>query len=263
MIDNKLSDILGELGLNSKEASIYLALLELGEALPSSISRRTGIKRPTTYVILEQLKLKGLVSHVKRHNNLLFRPIDPRNFYEDYRSKVDLLKENMQSFLNLNKRYGATPQMSVFEGKEGLIQIMEDTLTTKEGLLCWADITLATNTLKDYYPNYIKKKVAKNIGLKGIFCYDKVALNFKKRGVKELREIYLIPKEKFPFKNEINIYDDKIAIISHQDEVGVIVQNQDIADTQKSIFKLGFEYAKLLEKDLLSTEDKKYLKSKI
>ncbi len=75
---------------------------------------------------------------------------------------------------------------------------------------------------------------------------------FKKFGEAELREIYLIPKEKFPFRNEINIYDDKVAIISHEDEIGVIIQNKNIADTQRSIFELGFEYAKILERDLLT-----------
>lgn len=257
--DNKLSSILVNLGLNSKEAAIYLALLELGEALPSTISRRTGIKRPTTYVVLESLKEKGVVSHVKKNNNHLFQAVDPRNFFEEHKSKLDLFKENLQVFLNLNKRYGALPQMSVFEGKEGLIQIMEDTLKTNDVLLCWADITLATDSLSEYYPTYIKKKVEKKIWLKGVFCYDQVALKFKKRGSMELREIYVIPKEKFPFKNEINIYDDKVAIISHQDAVGVIIQNQNIADTQRSIFNLGFEYARLLERDLLTKEDKKYL----
>ena len=49
-------------------------------------------------------------------------------------------------------------QMSVYEGKEGLIKIMEDTLTTRTGLLCWADVTEVTS-LKDYYPTYIAKKL--------------------------------------------------------------------------------------------------------
>jgi hypothetical protein len=104
--------------------------------------------------------------------------------------------------------------------------------------------------------------VQRKIWLRGIFCSDDTGLTFKKRGVSELREVHLVPKDKFPFKNEINIYDDKVAIISHQDEIGVIIQNQNIADTQRAIFNLAFEYAKILEKDLLTEEDLVYLKSK-
>ena len=66
------------------------------------------------------------------------------------------------------------------------------------------------------------------------------------KGKEELRELYFIPRNEFPFKNEINIYDDKVAIISHEDNVGVILQNKNIADTQRSIHKLTFNYAKIL-----------------
>ena len=34
-------------------------------------------------------------------------------------------------------------------------------------------------------------------------------------------------------------------------------------DSQRSIFELGFEYAAILEKDLLTPEDKKFLRSKL
>jgi len=62
----RLTNILKRIGLNEKEAKVYLTLLEVNESLPSSISRQSGVKRPTTYVILGQLQKKGLVSHVKK-----------------------------------------------------------------------------------------------------------------------------------------------------------------------------------------------------
>ncbi len=138
---------------------------------------------------------------------------------------------------------------------------MEDTLTTTEELLCWCDVEIAVGTvLSDYFPSYLKKKIEKKIWLRGIFTYNKSGLRHKKMGKEELREVYLVPKEKFPFENEINIYDDKVAIISHADKVGVIIQNQSIADTQKAIFKLAFEYAQIVESKTLTKEDHLYLK---
>ena len=256
-----LENVLQNQGLNSKEAKIYLVLLELQEALPSVISKKAGVKRPTTYVILEQLQKRGLISHVKKNGNLYFRALNPKSLFHEQEYKLKLLEEALPDLNNLNRKYSFTPQMSVFEGKEGLIQIMEDTLTTTTELLCWANISVAVHTLlEDYYPTYIKKKVKNNVFLKGIFPYEKGSLDFKKRGKEELREVHLIPADKFPFKNEINIYDDKVAIISHQDETGVIIQNQSIADTQRVIFNLGFEYAKLLEDNLLTKADREYLK---
>ncbi|PIZ72141.1 hypothetical protein COY07_03625 [Candidatus Peregrinibacteria bacterium CG_4_10_14_0_2_um_filter_43_11] len=242
-----LNKILENNGLSEKEAKVYLTLLELKEALPSSISRRSGIKRPTTYVVLDQLQKKGLVSYVKKGKWQYFQAINPHSLLEKEYNRYHGLELALPELLQLHQRYAVTPQMQVFEGKAGLIQIMEDTLTTKTELLVWANTTAAVmSCLKDYYPEYIRKKVERGIWVRGVVCDDKLSVQFKERGKAELRELYLIPEKDFPFKNEINIYDDKVAIVSHEDEIGVIIRNQNIADTQRAIFKLGFEYAKIL-----------------
>lgn len=243
-----LKTTLQNIGFSEKEAKIYLALLELKEALPSTISRRSGVKRPTTYVVLEQMQAKRIVKSLKKGKLDYFQPINPYTLLEKHYNKYNALEKAIPELLQLHDKYAITPQMTVFEGKEGLIRMMEDTLTSSEDLLVWADTTLVTTTiLQDYYPTYIKKKVANKLWVRGVVCYDDAALKFKNRGKSELRELYLIPKEKYPFKNEINIYEDKVAIISHEDKIGAIIQNQNIAETQKSIFRLGFEYAKVLE----------------
>jgi sugar-specific transcriptional regulator TrmB len=243
----ELTTILENIGLSDKEAKIYLALLKFNESLPSVVAKKAGVKRPTAYVILQQLEQKAIVTRVKKGGFLYYRAIDPHVLLNDQETKFAELKSALPELMGLNNKLFATPQMSVFEGKEGLIRIMEDTLTAKTELLCWANVDQAVESLKDYYPKYIEKKVKNKLWLRGVFCYSEMAVKFKKLGEKELREIYLIPGEKFPFKNEINIYNDIMAIISQKDEIGVIIQNQAIADTQRAIFQLGFEYAKILE----------------
>lgn len=257
-----LNKVLNNIGLGEKEIKIYLSLLEFKEALPSMISKKAGVKRPTTYLILDELCQKGLASKIKKGPYYYYQSISPHSLLEDQYNKYKNLETALPELLKLNEIYSTKPEMSFFEGKEGLIHIMEDTLTTKTELLCWADTKLSVSTLlKDYYPSYIAKKVKNKIWLRGILCYDEYALAFKKRGKEELREVYLISKEDYPFKNEINIYDDKMAIISHQDNVGVIIRNKNIADTQRSIFNFAFKYAKIAEKDILTNQDLKYLNS--
>lgn len=251
---DKLSAILQKIGFNDKEARVYLTSLELGEALPSAISRRSEIKRSTTYLILEKLGKKGLVTQVKRGGVLFFKATKPeflienrRQEYEELKCSLNELETILPALTQLHSSTIVTPQMSVYRGKSGLIQIMEDTLTSKTELLCWCDVNLAVNSvLHEYYPKYISKKVKRKLWLRGIFSDNDMGMKFRDNEKKELRKVYLIPKEKFPFENEINIYDDKISIISHQDQIGVIIQNEHIANTQRSIFNLAFEYAKTL-----------------
>jgi len=242
-----LVSVLTTFGLTEKQAKVYLTLLELSRALPSTISRKSGIKRPTVYVILEQLQEMGLAGHLKKGKNLYFTAVDPQALVEDQERRLQVLNDHLPELKQLKQKYQVTPQMTILEGREGIIQIMEDTLTTSGEILCWSNADLAVNTfLKDYHPTYLKKKIKKKIWTKCLFLQDQMGLRFKERSDVELREVYLIPRDKFFFENEINIYDDKVSIISHKDNVGMIIQNQAIADTQRAIFNFAFEYAKLL-----------------
>ncbi len=245
-----LTEVLENIGFNEKEAKIYLALLELREALPSTIAKKAGVKRPTTYGILEQLKKRGLITYIKKRKLTYFQALSPALLVEDQESKYTQLKASLPSMFTLHDKYTSTPHMRVFEGKEGLLQVWNDTLEATTDLLCWADIEWyqTIDYCKEYGPEYIKKRVEKGIFVRGVYNMSELALLHQKIGDKELREICIIPREEFPFDNEINIYNDKVSIISHQHEIGVIIQNKAIADTQRSIFKLGFKYAKLLEK---------------
>ena len=54
----------------------------------------------------------------------------------------------------------------------------------------------------------------------------------------------LIPTEKFNFTNEINIYDDKVAIISFKEElIGMIIESTEIANSQRAIFDMCWDFA--------------------
>lgn len=195
MMDHDLlTQLLKKIGFSEKEAKVYLALLELNEALPSAIARKTGLKRTNTYAILEELQARGIVSSVKKTGVLYYQASKPEFFIEKERQAatsvsqtLDALSIALPELQSLHKQYSVTPQMSVYYGKEGLIQIMEDTLTTKTELLCWANCDVSLDLLRDYYPSYIRKKVQRKIWLKGVFLYTQEGLKFKKRSKKELR----------------------------------------------------------------------------
>jgi len=58
----------------------------------------------------------------------------------------------------------------------------------------------------------------------------------------------LVSPEKFDFTNEINIYDDKVAIISFKNElIGMIIESTEIANSQRAIFNMCWQFSKMLE----------------
>ena len=77
---------LKNLGLNEKEARVYVALLQLGKATAYSVAKHSGLKKPTTYVILDDLIDKGIVSKVPRAKIMQYTAISPEDLFSTYKS---------------------------------------------------------------------------------------------------------------------------------------------------------------------------------
>jgi sugar-specific transcriptional regulator TrmB len=237
-------------GLSPKESAVYLALLELGESTPLAISRLSRVKRPTTYVILRELAERGLITFVTRGRGVHFRALDPSVLYEVQESALTQLRSALPALSTiaeggLSRTSSSSSDMRVFKGVSGLQQIMQDTLTSKGEILCWVDLELVTKRVfKSYWSRYLRQRVAKRLRVKAIMVADQAARSFKARDREELHESVLIPKAQFPLHGEMNIYNDKIAILSYEDPFGVIIQSRAIAEMQRSIFNLSFNLAK-------------------
>jgi len=130
------SEALVKNGLNEKEAKVYLALLELGTASAYSIAPKAGLKRPITYIVLEDLRQKGLVSIVPREKKTLYTAEAPNKLLTEVKQRQELLQRfmpNMEALYNSKKE---KPQVQLFEGMEGVKLIYEKfTNPVKRGFL--------------------------------------------------------------------------------------------------------------------------------
>jgi len=245
-----MEKILRGIGLSEKEVKIYLALLDFGEALPRVIANRSGVKRSTAYFTLNEMVKRGIATKVKIGGYDHYQPINPQTLLNQQNKLFQDLESIVPALLARQGRFSIQPQITIHHGREGVIHVMEDSLSTDGEIFGWANIDeAATGYLKDYYPEYIKKKNKRKIWVRGIFTGGPEGRKFQERSIKELREVYTIPEDIFPFANEVNIYDDRIFIISHADKLGIIIQNENIAETQRSIFKLSFYAARLIDKE--------------
>jgi HTH-type transcriptional regulator, sugar sensing transcriptional regulator len=109
---NQLKQTLEKLGFTQKEAQIYLAMLELNEAAPSTIARVTGVKRSTTYTILENLQLRGLVKSNKQGPHITFQALDPKIFikkqkqrFSEFRHSIENLESGLPELKALHSKY--------------------------------------------------------------------------------------------------------------------------------------------------------------
>lgn len=236
-----LNQTLKGIGFEPPEANVYLATLELGESPASEIAKKAQIKRPSTYVLLKSLMKKGYVASYTRRKITQFVAVDPKIVVESALDKAKkaraVLPELEALAVSLDK--GKKPRVEYYEGYDGLVTIMEDTLKTPNTTIYgWNDTSLAVKTLDNYYPEYIKKRIQKNIRVNAILTNEPMGQSFKGRSTEEKRTVKLVDRQKMSISNEINIYGDNIFIISHKDLLGVIMRSKEIADSQRAIFNL-------------------------
>lgn len=245
-----LQQSLTALNFTKKEAKIYLALLELGKGTVTQITRKAGLNRTTGYDILDSLANRELVSISGKEPKQEYIAESPDKILTALTSQIAQNKKQIEQArailpqLRSIHNIGDRPKVRFYEGKEGLIQVYEDTLTSKETIKAFATIDDMHKALPDYFPKYYKRRAARGIHIRGIVPDTKLARERIKYNKEENRESALIPADKFYFSPEINIYDNKIMIASWREKLGIIIESAEIADAMKKIYELAWAEAK-------------------
>jgi sugar-specific transcriptional regulator TrmB len=246
-------------GLSNKESSVYVALLELGRGTVSEISRKALINRTTGYDILNNLVSKKLVSISGKEPKQEYMAESPDKLeiyinetIEERKLALNDIKKiipDLQTLYNIEGR----PKIRFYEGKDGLQEVYEDTLSSHEEILAYASVEDIKPTLPHYFPEYYKRRAKKGIPIRAIFPESVDARERAKLDKVEKRQSVIIPADKFSFHPEINIYDNKIMIASWREQLGIIIESSEIADAMKKIFELAWAEALRLD----SVQEKK------
>ncbi len=247
---------LQRLGLNRKEAELYISFLGIGVGKVSEIAKRAGINRTGAYDILATLSQKGLVSISGKEPKQEYRCEDPEQILKFLRNNISRQEEDYRYaeilIPELKSMYksGTRPQVRFYEGVEGMKQVYEDTLTAKEPFVAMASYEEMHKTLKGYFPQYYRRRAAKGLFVRGIVPATELAIERKKMNPFEARELALVPKDIFDISPDIEIYDNKVMIASWKEELGIIIESQEIADALKKLFELAWKEAKRLDKEI-------------
>lgn len=244
-------DELKKIGLSENEARVYLALLELGNSAVQQIAQKAAIKRPTTYVQLESLMKRGLVTSFERGPKTLFRAEDPEYLQKVVDRNKKLAEEEaavLEKILpDLGKLFltaGERPRVRFFEGVEGLRTLHQEFLKTHKGeVLAIYSRDDLLNIFPSHPQEYPHQRVKKGIRSKVIYTSAGGPV-LKKTDAAMLRDSRYIPKEKFPFSCDIALYGDTVAISAlHEKPMGIIVESKEITNSLKTVFNLAWEAA--------------------
>jgi hypothetical protein len=232
------TEALSTLGLSEKQASVYLALVELGEASAYTVATKAGLKTPTTYVILKELIEKNIVYTVPRDKKQRFRAMDPKQLFAKSESKFVDAKSMLPSILALVASPSSAPVTRSFAGKAQLLDAYFETLavphTTLRGWLsegAWSEHGL------DFFLNiYRPQRVKQSISNQFIVGDTPVMRDYAKPNAEALKETRI--DKNFSPETDLLIYGgNKIIIASFYEEMGVIIESQKVHDLLAGIFE--------------------------
>ena len=227
-----LTESLENLGLNEKQAKIYIALLQLGQESAYAVAKLSGLKKPTTYVVLEELIDKGIVKKVPRLKVMQYTAIPPTELFAMAQAKLlNAQKESLAELKAISNKGERKMKVSYYEGVEELKDMYQKQL--KE------------DNSQKYLGFYGKNE---NIPHELQEIFKKNNLKFKERGIaregssNDIGNVFgaeLKQNKKYNSNISIEVSENKTYIFSAENLEGTVIESLELAKALGQIFRMG------------------------
>ncbi len=234
--------LLEDLGFSSKAAQVYIGLLQLGQATVVQISRRVGLKRPTIYLILDDLMRRGYVAAIPQARKQTYVALPPERIKKAFEEKREALNAFLPQLSALYNTNTAKPAVQLFEGVTAINRLYEEIVNSgeKEFLSFFSPEVVsakADESFKLFLKLLREKPQVKSREL--IYAQDK--RHHYLRAAQQLpNHIFRFTTAKTPLSTDNIIWMDKIGIFSYEKDFVVVIQSKDVANTFRSLFELAW-----------------------
>lgn len=243
-----LEQDLEKLGLDKREAGVYVTLLRLGEAPATELIHRLSWHRQLIYNALDRLKQLGLVTTVARGVKQRFRPSPPHKLLEQQRAQVDLATALVPK-LEAVQPAKLEQFIEVHPGFDGVRYVHEDILHTlkRGGTVCTlgASGTDYGRVMGDYHDDWTRRRQKREITLRALsFRSEAASINTLFRPDEPFTELrYLVAQYETPTSTKI--YADKIIIQiwGPAEPVMILIQNAAVANNYQNYFDFLWKLA--------------------
>ncbi|MEK7583217.1 MAG: helix-turn-helix domain-containing protein [Patescibacteria group bacterium] len=243
-----IQSTLEKTGLSQKESLVYTALLELGASSVVGIAKKSGLKRPTVYLVLDELVKKGFISEVPEEKKRRFIALSPENIVDSFDQRARELRKMLPHLLDFYQGQSERPVIRFFNSHEGMMSVYRE--VTKKG---------STQEILSFVsPENVPEEFNEN--------WDMFLRLFSGRGAKG-REIFSISSLEHPYVRQVKkipnyqarvasaeslfpsdtiVYGDKVALLSFKKGFAIIIESADVAKSLRSLFELAWQSARPL-----------------
>jgi sugar-specific transcriptional regulator TrmB len=230
------------IGLSEKESLVYLALLSVGTGTAYQIAEHCDVKKPTVYVILEDLRKKGLVLKVPHAKKALFAARDITEYLSEQESRLKSVRAIVPQ---LHAMGGQKANVFFFSGVRGIAQACDYRYQELPGttLRCfYSNLEGCDEGILRLYERWDRKAVADGISFEivveeGNTENDMVKLAKDNDSIK----VKYLKNYTYPRTQSIEIADSFVRITNEQELQTTIIDDKQTAEAMRQIFQIAWE----------------------
>lgn len=228
-------NLLKSLNLKEAQASVYLAAMELGQASMQELAKKSGVKRTSIYNFIEELRERGLITETKKKKRKVYSAVSPEQLIEIEKTRVTELSRSLPELMAIYNKADNKPRVTFYESIEGTEEVYADMLNDKKPILAYEDLEHMKAGMRNVFFNtWPTERAKRQIPFKSITRDSIIAREFvEKNNIRLLRQSKFIQAK--DLKTEINIYGDKVALMSLRANppFAVLIEDKDIAETMR------------------------------
>lgn len=244
--NKKILQSLQELGLDEKEAQIFLALLKRGLSNASQIALLAELPKSSTLDQLNELARRGYIMRHKKKNSFLFSADLSRLHDAISKQKATIVERekivtDLLPALEKLEGFGSRrPKIEYLEGSEALEEAFEDFLRVKiKEVLGYGTVEWNKRALPNFFPKFYARRVAARITWRGILVALKETLEEGwGNEQKNLWKTTYVPPHYYS-SIEVNVYGNNVAIVSAKEKFLVRIRSREVAQAFRHILNLA------------------------
>lgn len=226
------------LGLNEKQSAVYLVALELGEGSVADISKKSGIKRPTCYVVLGELEKKGFVSKEIKPNTTWYVPEHPKKLLTEAQLKMKELQSVIPQLESLFQKDSGKPRVMMYEGKGELDRAYDESFIAKGEVLYMSTLKLSQEVFRRTFRKMDIIPLSENYRMRELVDDSPEAREYISKVSNQYRQVRIIPRAFLPFEIDIGIFGNRVLITSVKKEFFTVsIESPEIAQAFRQLFE--------------------------
>lgn len=230
-----------------------MACLQLGMETVLRLSKFANLKRPTVYLILDELEVMGLVSRVQKERKILFKAEDPEAIVSRLKMKQETALAILPSLKAIHNLDPEKPTIKIHEGIPGVRNVYTDIFTylanhPGEKLLIFGALKDALEHFETQVTDFFYRSIGKvQASVREIGNDDHETRKYYRASAKlnPNHDIRLIRDEGRFFQTDNMLYGNRLAIFSVKEQVFVTtVESASIAETYRTLFNMAWRSGK-------------------